>query len=156
MYVRTGALAWAGTVRRRRTLAYVATGGLVTDLAAPVTATDVGRARDVLVERQDTHLDSLAARLAEPRVRRVIEPMLAGTVVDTGLGYDDDVEYVSGSPILIDATEKPQRGSSSSAGRCAVAGVKRSEAGEGSSIDDVSMIRARRALGQHRAPAHLP
>lgn len=36
------------------------------------------RARDVLVERQDTHLDSLAERLRDPRVRAVIEPMIQG------------------------------------------------------------------------------
>ena len=35
----------------------------------------------ILIQRQDTHLDSLAERLREPRVRRVIEPMLAGAVV---------------------------------------------------------------------------
>jgi hypothetical protein len=61
--------------------------------AEPITADHVAAARERLIRARATHLDSLAARLAEPRVRRVIEPMLAGTVVDTGLGYDDDVEY---------------------------------------------------------------
>lgn len=52
---------------------------LVKDRAQPITAADVDRARDILIERQDTHLDSLVERLREPRVRAVIEPMLAGT-----------------------------------------------------------------------------
>jgi hypothetical protein len=51
---------------------------LVPDRPTPVTAADVDRARDLLVERQDTHLDSLAERLRDPRVRAVIEPMIQG------------------------------------------------------------------------------
>ncbi len=59
-------------------LAYVVTGKLVIDRAKAITAADIDRARDVLIERQDTHLDSLAERLREPRVRSVIEPMIQG------------------------------------------------------------------------------
>jgi hypothetical protein len=51
---------------------------LVPDRATSVTAAHIDRARDVLVERQDTHLDSLAERLRDPRVRSVIEPMIQG------------------------------------------------------------------------------
>jgi hypothetical protein len=71
---------------------------IVVEMAVPpseaITEDHVAAARERLIRARATHLDSLAARLAEPRVRRVIEPILAGTVVDTGLGYDDDVEYV--------------------------------------------------------------
>jgi len=38
--------------------------------------------RERLIERQDTHLDSLAERLREERVVRVIRPILAGTTLD--------------------------------------------------------------------------
>jgi len=48
------------------------------DPAEEITAEDVETASRVLIERQDTHLDSLSARLREDRVRAVIEPMLAG------------------------------------------------------------------------------
>ncbi|XXU71068.1 AAA family ATPase [Sorangium sp. So ce1151] len=48
---------------------------LVEDRRQPITAAPVDRARDILIERQDTHLDSLR----EPRIRALIEPMLAGT-----------------------------------------------------------------------------
>ena len=44
----------------------------------PVTRAHIDAAKELLIQRQDTHLDSLAERLREPRVRRVIEPMLAG------------------------------------------------------------------------------
>ncbi|WP_437730379.1 ATP-binding protein [Sorangium sp. So ce1335] len=54
---------------------------LVKDRAQPITAADVDRAKEVLIERQDTHLDSLVERLREPRIRAVIEPMLAGSTL---------------------------------------------------------------------------
>ncbi len=48
------------------------------DPATAVTAGHVERAKEALILRQDTHLDSLVKRLREARVRRVIEPILAG------------------------------------------------------------------------------
>ena len=39
---------------------------------------DVYDARETLILRRDTHLDQLADKLREPRVRRVIEPLLSG------------------------------------------------------------------------------
>ena len=45
-----------------------------------------------LIQRQDTHLDSLAERLREVRVRRIIEPILAGTSLsDTS---PEDIRFV--------------------------------------------------------------
>jgi hypothetical protein len=60
---------------------------------APVTREHAEEARERLIIARATHLDSLVARLREPRVRRVIEPLLAGDLIvaDT---YDDDVAYV--------------------------------------------------------------
>ncbi|WP_437585785.1 ATP-binding protein [Sorangium sp. So ce1000] len=54
---------------------------LVKDRAQPITARDVDRAKELLIERQDTHLDSLVERLREPRIRALIEPMLAGSTL---------------------------------------------------------------------------
>jgi hypothetical protein len=62
-------------------LAKIAVEELVTDPAEPVTAAAVERARAILIARRDVHLDSLAARLREPRVRAIIEPMLAGELM---------------------------------------------------------------------------
>ena len=39
---------------------------------------DVVDAREALIRRRDTHLDQLADKLQEERVRRVVEPLLAG------------------------------------------------------------------------------
>jgi hypothetical protein len=47
-----------------------------------------------LILRRDTHLDQLADKLKEERVRRVIEPILA-SLDDIDRLPDDDIEYVS-------------------------------------------------------------
>jgi hypothetical protein len=60
----------------------------------PVTVEHVEEAKERLILERATHLDSLMARLAEERVRRVLEPMIAGTFGDTpGDVYDDDFQY---------------------------------------------------------------
>lgn len=50
------------------------------------------KAQEILIRRRDTHLDSLAERLREGRVRRIIEPMLAGRAL--GDVPPDDIHYV--------------------------------------------------------------
>lgn len=60
----------------------------------PITAAHVEQAKERLILARQTHLDSLAARLGEPRVQRVIEPVLAGTQPARELVYDDDLAYV--------------------------------------------------------------
>ncbi|MCP3136359.1 ATP-binding protein [Pyxidicoccus xibeiensis] len=59
-------------------LAKVVVEELVPDTSQPVRRADVERAKGLLIQRQETHLDSLAVRLREPRIRAVLEPMLAG------------------------------------------------------------------------------
>jgi hypothetical protein len=53
----------------------------------------VDAAREVLVERRETHLDSLVDRVREKRVRRVIEPILAGELLGEEV-LDDDIAFV--------------------------------------------------------------
>ena len=65
---------------------------LAPDPATPITPVIIDQARIVLIQRQDTHLDSLAERLREPRVRAIIEPLLAG-IVPAELPADD-VQFV--------------------------------------------------------------
>ncbi|MBI2570317.1 MAG: ATP-binding protein, partial [Candidatus Schekmanbacteria bacterium] len=52
----------------------------------------VEAAREVLIERRDTHLDSLVERLREERVRRIVEPILVGELLPRDV-YSDDVAY---------------------------------------------------------------
>jgi type II secretory pathway predicted ATPase ExeA len=65
---------------------------LVTDPTQAITVEHFQQAKEILIQRKDTHLDSLAERLREPRVRAIIEPMLAGQ----GLGNtpDDDRQFL--------------------------------------------------------------
>ena len=57
----------------------------------PISERDVFEAREALILRRETHLDQLADKLREPRVRRVIEPLLAGA---EGTYGGRDREYV--------------------------------------------------------------
>ncbi|MFC5187660.1 AAA family ATPase [Actinomadura harenae] len=52
------------------------------------------RAVERLIAQRATHLDSLAARLHEPRVSRFIQPMITGGGVAGDATYDDDLSYV--------------------------------------------------------------
>lgn len=61
--------------------------------AGAIAEADIQAAKERLILARQTHLDSLVARLQEPRVRRIIEPLIAGAQVG-GDSYDDDVSYV--------------------------------------------------------------
>lgn len=65
---------------------------LVQDPAQPITAEHVEQAKEILIRRQDTHIDSLMDRLQEPRGRAIIEPMLAGGT--PGNVPEDDRRFV--------------------------------------------------------------
>ena len=58
----------------------------------PIVVAHLEAAKERLIYDRQTHLDLLVARLHEPRVRRVIAPLLAGGVVG-GDTYDDDFAY---------------------------------------------------------------
>ena len=65
---------------------------MVTDTTVVITPEHIFQAKEVLIARQDTHLDSLAERLREPRVKAIIEPMLAGLAL--GDTSNDDRQYL--------------------------------------------------------------
>ena len=65
--------------------------GVPRRLDRPIGQRDVFEAREALILRRETHLDQLADKLREPRVRRVIEPLLSG---GDGSYSDRDREYV--------------------------------------------------------------
>ncbi len=50
------------------------------DRSRPITGDDILAAQERLILRRDTHIDQLAHKLREERVRRVIEPILSGAV----------------------------------------------------------------------------
>jgi type II secretory pathway predicted ATPase ExeA len=65
---------------------------MVRDTTIAITQEHIQKAKEILIARQDTHLDSLAERLREPRVKAIIEPILAGQALkDTPA---DDRQYL--------------------------------------------------------------
>ncbi|MBK1644031.1 hypothetical protein CKO25_05045 [Thiocapsa imhoffii] len=62
------------------------------DRTRPITLALIDQAKEALILERVTHLDQLAYKLREPRVRHVIEPMLAGTAL--GDVPDDDIQYL--------------------------------------------------------------
>jgi AAA domain len=72
----------------------------------PITKDHMDEAKERLILARATHLDSLLARLKEPRVRRVIEPLIAGDLVQ-GDDLDDDLAYVRSMGLV--ARGKPVR-----------------------------------------------
>ncbi|MCX6693075.1 MAG: AAA-like domain-containing protein [Methanomicrobiales archaeon] len=63
------------------------------DRIRPITANMIEEAKERLIMRRETHLDQLADKLKEERVRRVIEPMLEGTLMDHEVP-EDDISYL--------------------------------------------------------------
>jgi len=63
------------------------------DRSRPVTLEWVEQAKEDLIRRRETHLDQLVDKLQEERVRRVIEPLLAGSDEAERI-LTDDLSYV--------------------------------------------------------------
>ncbi|MEY2914851.1 MAG: hypothetical protein RLZZ184_4160 [Cyanobacteriota bacterium] len=57
-----------------------------------ITKEHILQAKEILIARQDTHLDSLAEKLREKRVKNIIEPILAGQTLPDTLA--DDRQYL--------------------------------------------------------------
>ena len=62
------------------------------DRSRAITEEDILEAQERLILRRDTHVDQLACKLREERVRRVIEPILTGADVQTW--SEEDVGYL--------------------------------------------------------------
>ncbi|MEZ4431387.1 MAG: ATP-binding protein [bacterium] len=92
----TGGQPWLVNALAREVIEIMA----VTD---PITPEHIDTARHHLARNRATHLDSLLARLREPRVRRVIEPIIIGgslpaNTFDEDLAYVRDLGLVTGDP----------------------------------------------------------
>jgi hypothetical protein len=65
---------------------------MVRDRSISITKEHILQAKEILITRQDTHLDSLAEKLREKRVKDIIEPILAGQTLPDTLA--DDRQYL--------------------------------------------------------------
>jgi hypothetical protein len=63
------------------------------DPSQPITAAMIQQAKENLIQRRVTHLDQLADKLREPRVRRVVEAILVGDQEPSAIP-PDDISYV--------------------------------------------------------------
>lgn len=59
-----------------------------------ITIEHIEEAKQRLILDRATHLDSLIDKLNEPRVQRVLEPIIAGTTPTEDTTFDDDRQYV--------------------------------------------------------------
>lgn len=62
------------------------------DRTIPIRAEKILLAKENLIHRRVTHLDQLVDKLKEPRIQRVIGPMLEGVQLDPAIP-EDDVQY---------------------------------------------------------------
>jgi hypothetical protein len=67
----------------------------VRDRQVAITVEHVESAKETIILERRTHIDSLVAKLREDRVRRIIDPMIAGEQPDGDM-LDDDLAYVVG------------------------------------------------------------
>lgn len=74
---------------------------VVPDRGRTIGAEHVDEAREILIERRDTHLDSLADKLHEPRVRRIIDAILSGGYMPMDV-MNDDLMYVRDLGLVVD------------------------------------------------------
>ena len=75
--------------------------------ARPITAHAILEAQERLILRRDTHIDDLAHKLREERVRRVVEPILTGAGETTC--SNEDLAYVRDLGLVAQADDGPPR-----------------------------------------------
>ena len=80
------------------------------DRTVTITPEMIYRAQERIIYRRDTHIDILIDKLSEPRVKRVIEPMLANEdEIDDAAIPSDDIQYVEDMGLIKRERGKPRR-----------------------------------------------
>ncbi|MBP5340511.1 MAG: ATP-binding protein [Prevotella sp.] len=75
-----------------------------------ITKEMIERAIENIIYRRDTHIDILIDKLSEPRVKRVIEPILANSEEpDEKKMSDEDIQYVKDMGLVVKERGKPLR-----------------------------------------------
>jgi hypothetical protein len=75
------------------------------DFSQIISQAHVEQAVQTLIMRRDTHIDSLMERLKEPRVQRIVEPVILGEIESYDL-LDDDYQYVLDLGLLKEFAEQ--------------------------------------------------
>ena len=71
------------------------------DFSQPVTGADMDDAKEKIIRERGTHLDSIMEKALEPRVRKVVEPMMLGGEIDR-VALSENVRYCLELGLLID------------------------------------------------------
>ncbi|MBR1557371.1 MAG: ATP-binding protein [Prevotella sp.] len=80
------------------------------DRSVRITPDMIERAIENIIYRRDTHIDILIDKLSEPRVKRVIEPILANSEEpDESKMSDDDIQYVKDMGLVVKERGLPLR-----------------------------------------------
>ena len=77
------------------------------DRSRPITAEAILEVQERLILRRDTHIDDLAHKLREERVRRVVEPIL--TAASETACSDEDLAYVRDLGLVAQDADGPPR-----------------------------------------------
>jgi hypothetical protein len=72
----------------------------VRDRSVPVVAAHVDAAKETIILERRTHIDSLINKLRDPRVRKILDPMLVGEQTGDDV-LEDDLAYVLGLGIVV-------------------------------------------------------
>ncbi|MEZ4294712.1 MAG: ATP-binding protein [Polyangiaceae bacterium] len=72
----------------------------VRDRSVPVTRAHIDAAKETILLERRSHIDSLVARLREPRIARILSPMLAGERAAADDVLHDDFAYAVGLGLL--------------------------------------------------------
>jgi hypothetical protein len=75
------------------------------DVSKEVTPEIVAQAKENLIVRRDTHLDSLIDKLHNPRVRPIIDGLLSGIDVSYD-SYNDDLGYIEDLGLVVNDIDK--------------------------------------------------
>lgn len=80
------------------------------DRSVTITPDMLYRAQEQIIYRRDTHIDILIDKLKEPRVKRVVEPILANSdEADESRMTDDDIQYVKDMGLVVKERGMPLR-----------------------------------------------
>jgi len=76
---------------------------LKNDYSQPITLAHVAQAKEELIQRRDTHLDSLIDKLREPRVKPVVEAIIKGELLEFDqlndeMAYTHDLGLITNRP----------------------------------------------------------
>jgi hypothetical protein len=73
-------------------LAYEACFEMQKDYTKPITKDIIEQAKEILIKRRDVHIDALVDKLAEPRIRNIVDAIITG--IDTSIDFpSDDIQY---------------------------------------------------------------